>query len=180
MNPNNGQVATVIPIGGAERQRVGVATDAWIGRAIQTFGRPFSKLPIAFDLTGRAFGMYRVDRRGPMIRYNPYLFAKYFAEGLAITVPHEVAHYVTDMLYGCANVRAHGPEWRSVMARLGAQRRPEKRLDLTGIPVRRHRRFAYQCGCRMHQLTTRSHDRVERGTAVYQCRICSMQLIPVA
>ncbi|MDH3637582.1 MAG: SprT-like domain-containing protein [Gammaproteobacteria bacterium] len=171
---------TVIPIGQEARRQVAAATERWIQRAGRVFGRLLPDIPVTFDLSGRAFGMYRVDRRGRVIRYNPYLFAKYYAEGLAVAVPHEVGHYVTDILYGHTSILAHGPEWQRVMDTLGVAYRPGIKIDLTGIPVRRHRRFDYCCACRIHRLTTRSHNKITRGTVAYRCRRCDTALVYVA
>jgi len=91
-----------------------------------------------------------------------------------------VGHYVTDILYGRSAVCAHGPEWRRVMDSLGVAYRPGIKIDLTGVPVRRHRRFEYQCACRTHRLTTRSHNKVTQGAVIYQCRCCDAPLVYAA
>jgi SprT protein len=143
----------VAPIG-PERQRCVVETTRrTIARASVLFGLDFAEIPVTFELRGRAAGMYRVQRGRRLIRYNPYLFAKYYRDNLANTVPHEVAHYITDVLYGLRNVRPHGPEWQAVMHALGAQPEATCRYDLDGIPVRRQRRFTYRCACTTHSLS---------------------------
>jgi SprT protein len=134
-------------------------------------------IPVFFDLRGRAAGMYRVARREAIIRYNPYIFARYFEHGLQATVPHEVAHYITDRLYGLAHVRPHGKEWRGVMQALGAEPRATARFDLHGIPLRRQRRFAYRCDCSTHQLSTCRHKRIATGAMRYHCRSCGGELV---
>ena len=134
-------------------------------------------IPVLFDLRGRAAGMYRVVRREAVIRYNPYIFARYFEHGLHTTVPHEVAHYITDRLYGLAHVRPHGREWRGVMQALGAEPRATTRFDLSGIPLRRQRRFAYRCDCTTYQLSTCRHNRIATGTVRYHCRSCGGELV---
>ena len=121
--------------------------------------------------------MYRVRGRRRSIRYNPYLFAKYFADSLSATVPHEVAHYVTDVLYGMRNVQPHGLEWRAVMCSLGAEPRASGRYDLAGVPVRRQRRYTYHCGCTTHLLSACRHNRLHSGRARYLCRLCGTQIV---
>jgi SprT protein len=166
------------PIGAAQRERVCRRTETCIDRAGRAYGRRFAPIPVHFDLKGRAAGMYRVDAGARRIRYNPYLFAKYFEDNLAVTVPHEVAHYVVDMLYGLRRVRAHGPEWREVMAVLGANPRVTCDYDLDGVPQRRQRRHPYACDCRRHLITTRRRNAIERKKARYQCKYCGTPLRP--
>ena len=136
------------------------------------FGRIFPEIPVLFDLRGKAAGMYRVRAGQRVIRYNPHIFARYFNDNLAQTIPHEVAHYVSDLLHGFRNIRPHGPEWKQVMAFFGADSRATCSYDLHGLPQRRYRQHAYRCGCRQHQLTTIRHNRVRQNRMRYYCRQC--------
>lgn len=165
------------PIDEPQRQQARLATDACLRRAGEIYQREFAPIPVAFDLLGRAAGMYRVRDGRRSIRYNPYLFAKYFADSLRTTVPHEVAHYVTDVLHGMRNVQPHGPEWRAVMCAFGAEPRARGRYDLAGVPVRRQRRYIYDCGCTTHLLSACRHNRLQSGRAGYRCRLCGMPII---
>ena len=166
------------PIDMSRQAQVQRATQDCVAHAAELFGRAFVTPPVQFDLSGRAAGQYRVQRGKAAIRYNPWIFARYFEDNLNETVPHEVAHFVVDQLWGLRRVRAHGAEWQSVMRALGAEPRATARYDLTGLPVRRQRRFAYRCGCRSHALTTCRHNRVQRGEARYHCRRCGQRLVP--
>jgi SprT protein len=159
-----------------QRQRVVEATRATIAQAAALFGCEFAEIPVLFELRGRAAGMYRVRGGQRVIRYNPYIFARYFNDNLENTVPHEVAHYVTDVLYGLRRVRPHGPEWRAVMRAFGAVPTATCRYDLDGLPVRRQQRFSYQCSCTTHSLSTVRHNRVQGGRAYYSCRRCRAPL----
>ncbi len=160
------------PLDEGQQAQVCAVTVEHIEQAGRMFNFATDAVPVAFDLTGTAAGMYRVRGGERMIRYNPFIFAKYFADSLAVTVPHEVAHYVTDRLYGLGTVRPHGAEWRQVMRALGADPRVTAHYDLSGLPVRRQRRFSYRCECGTHQLTTRRHNKIQRGQADYLCRRC--------
>jgi len=163
-------------IDAARQTEVTTATYAWIARAAALYGRRFEPIPVLFDLTGRAAGMYRVQRGARAIRYNPFLFAKYPHDSLAVTVPHEVAHYVTDRLHGLRRVRPHGREWRAVMAAFGVDPAATAAHDLDGIPTRTHRRHPYRCACRVHPLTTRRHNLIRAGTR-YRCCRCGEELV---
>ncbi len=165
------------PIDDSQRDIVLTATAVCVKRAATLLQQDFPEIDVRFDLTGRAAGMYRVQRGQRVIRYNPYIFAKYFADGLNQTVPHEVAHYVTDMLFGLRTIRPHGREWQAVMRTLGAEPRASGRYDLTGIPLRRQQRFSYRCACAGgHQLSSRRHNAVRRGEVRYLCRRCGTAL----
>ena len=167
----------VEPISPRQQQQVREAAHGWLRRARQLCGVELEPVPVLFDLRGRAAGQYRVRDGQRSIRFNPWIFARYFDANLAVTVPHEVAHYVVDVLHGAARVRPHGPEWRAVMRRFGVDDRASARFDLSGLPVRRQRRFGYRCLCRSHALTTCRHSRILRGQAVYHCRRCGAELV---
>ncbi|MCY3768198.1 MAG: SprT-like domain-containing protein [Gammaproteobacteria bacterium] len=164
------------PIDTAQRLEVTERTHQFIRRAENIYGERFDLIPVRFNLTGTAAGMYRVQNDRPEFRYNPHLFAKYFAENLSETVPHEVSHYIVHTMYG-TKARPHGPEWKQVMRDFGAKPVRTCNFDLSGIPVRRHRRFEYQCGCRMHSVTTRVHNMISTGTRQYFCKSCARELV---
>ncbi len=165
------------PIDFDQQQQVRVATNDYLLRAHRLFNRDFAPIEVVFDLTGRSAGMYRVRGRARWIRYNPYLFAKYFDDNLQSTVPHEVAHYVTDVLHGLRNIRPHGQEWRAVMRAFGADDSVTCSYELTGIPQRRVPRYEYRCGCQSHQLSAQRHNKIRSGRAHYYCRCCGASLI---
>lgn len=164
-------------IGLERRAAVVESTHAWIARAGEIYGRRFDPIPVLFDLKGRVAGMYRVQRGERLIRYNPYLFAKYPHDNLAVTVPHEVAHYVTDLRYGLRRVKPHGREWRAVMGDFGVDPAAVTDYDLDGIPTRMQRRHPYRCACLVHPLTTRRHNLILQGAARYRCRHCGGELV---
>jgi SprT protein len=170
-------VRTFGPIDAGRETVVRQATEHCLRRAGAICGCDFAPIPVTFDLSGRAAGMYRVRHGRRDIRYNPYLFAKYFEDNVAVTVPHEVAHYVTDMLYGLQRVRPHGVEWQAVMRSLGVEPRATGDYDLSGVPVRRQRRFDYACGCATHRLSAQRHNKARRGEVFYRCRRCGGPLV---
>jgi SprT protein len=148
----------------------------YVGLAEQLFQRAFDRVPVLFDLSGRTAGMFKVLGKKRWIRYNPWIFAKYYDENLASTVPHEVAHYIVHELYGLRSVKPHGKEWLVVMNRFDADPGVTFKLDLSGVPQRRQRTHSYRCGCRTHQVSSTRHNRVLRGQGDYLCRYCHVQL----
>ena len=176
-NPDKNTV--IEPINSQCKQQVRTATGEFIRRASQIYTHELPMIPILFDLKGRAAGMYKVHNRDRVIRYNPYLFAKYFDDNITTTVPHEVAHYVVDILYGAHRVRPHGAEWQQVMLTLGAEPTVTGQYDLSGIPTRRQQRHRYRCACTKHNIRTARHNKILRGKAHYYCRSCKSKLMPV-
>ena len=160
------------PLDSARRELVVAATDDYIRRAAELFGQDFAAIPVHFDLKGRSAGMFKVSHGNCQIRYNPWIFDRYYEENLASTVPHEVAHYIVHELYGFRAVRPHGREWKALMHQFGADASVTCDFDLTGVPQRRERRYSYRCDCRTHQLSARRHNAIQRGQSDYQCRYC--------
>lgn len=164
------------PIDINQQSLVMSSTHYYINAAANLFNRQFPLIPVNFKLTGRAAGMYHVHRHKRYIRYNPYLFAKYFDDNLRNTVPHEVAHYIADMVYGINNIKPHGREWRAIMRQFGVEARASCNYDLQGIPHRQHRRFTYQCLCRSYEISTRRHNMIIRGQRCYRCPVCKTDI----
>lgn len=162
----------VEPIGLPEQRRVVAATEHYVLRASAIFGRRFRQVPVLFDLGGRTAGMFKLVGRRGWIRYNPWIFGKYFEENLCDTVPHEVAHFVVHELYGSRGIKPHGRQWRGVMEHFGADQGVTFNLDLEGVPQRQQRTHPYRCGCRVHDVSSTRHNRVLRGQGSYYCRLC--------
>ena len=166
----------VEPIEEAKQREVVAATEFYRQRAQDIFERRFRKVPVLFDLSGHTAGMFKLVGRRGWIRYNPWIFAKYFRENLQDTVPHEVAHFIVHELYGTRGVKPHGSQWRMVMEHFGADQGVTFNLDLEGIPQRRQRTHQYQCGCRLHDVSSTRHNRVLQGVGCYSCRLCGNDL----
>ena len=169
----------IAPIDTVQQQRVRSLTADYIVQAGRIYNEEFPSIQVMFDLRGRAAGMYRVHDARRTIRYNPYIFAKYFGDNLSTTVPHEVAHYVVDLLYGATRVRPHGREWQQVMLSFGAEPKATGNYDLSGIPLRKQRRHAYRCSCTQHQISSVRHNKMRLGKARYYCRYCKSALQPL-
>ena len=166
----------VEPITHIQQQAVLNEAVRYIKLAERQLQQAFPVIPVYFDLKGRAAGMYKVQGGNRLLRFNPYLFSRYFEENFSNTIPHEVAHYLVDMLHGIKNVRPHGQEWKTMMHLLGAQPRTTHQFDLRGIPQRRYRLFRYRCHCTSFQLTSRRHNMIVRGKRRYFCPNCQSEL----
>jgi len=168
--------ALIEPIDRTQKQQVIVETARYITLASNLFEKTLMPIPVNFSLSGYSLGLYRVSGESREIRYNPYVFAKYFDQNVATTIPHEVAHYVVDRLFGMRNVRPHGKEWQNVMAAFGCEATRTCELDLSGIPIRRQKRYDYHCDCAAHQLSANRHNKILRGKASYSCKKCQVEL----
>ena len=165
------------PITLLEQESVINETNRYIKSASEYYEHSFSEIPVLFDLTGRSAGMYRIKAGQRVIRYNPYVFSKYFDDNFRETIPHEVAHYVTDGLYGLKKIKPHGNEWKSVMDVFGIEANRTANYDLSGLPIRKHKMFVYHCGCQNFELTSRRHNKISRGVGHYMCKDCGGKLL---
>lgn len=172
--------AIIQPLSADQQKHVIIETQRYIEQAIQLFGVKNTPVEIIFNLKGRSAGMYRVQRNifrhKREIRYNPYIFSKYFDDNFKTTIPHEVAHYVSDMIYGLHNIRPHGKEWKTIMQAFDANAAVTANYDLTGIPLKNRTLFTYQCSCREHQLGTTRHNRIKKNRGKYYCKSCKQIL----
>ena len=177
MNPSP---AIVQVLNTEQQQQVIDQTHRYINQAKQLFDIKSPAIEIVFNLKGRSAGMYRVKRNifhhRREIRYNPYIFSKYFDDNFKTTIPHEVAHYVSDIIYGLKNIRPHGKEWKAIMHAFGADDAVTANYDLTGIPLQNRAMFNYHCSCREHQLSAIRHNRIKNKRGQYYCNSCKQVL----
>jgi SprT protein len=171
-------MSIVSPIDTYKQKQVIDETQKYIKLASDIFHYPLKPINILFNLKGMASGMFLVKRGVPLIRYNPYIFAKHFSHGITNTVPHEVAHYAIYSLYGLKSVRPHGKEWKSLMQQFGAIPNRTNTLCLDGIPIRQYKRHQYSCNCSKHLITSRRHNKIRDEKAKYFCRACNGELQP--
>jgi len=93
------------PINKAQKNLAIDKTEYFLHQACEIYQRNFEPIAVDFDLKGRVAGMYRRKQNQRVIRYNPYLFAKYFEDSLTLTITHEVEHYITEMMFAGARYR---------------------------------------------------------------------------
>jgi len=176
--------AIIAPLSTAQQQQVIEQTQTYIKKAQDLFTLKNKTVEITFDLKGRCAGMYRIKKgKGRIfprpqreIRYNTFIFAKYYSDNCQTTIPHEVAHYVTDMIYGLRNIKPHGKEWKAVMHAFDADPSVTANYDLSGIPLRKQSLFTYQCDCRQHQLSAIRHNKITKHRYQYFCNSCKQPL----
>ncbi len=170
-------MTSIQPITQEQQDLVRDRSHELINTAAVELGKKIPEIDIHFDLSGRSAGMYCSRARLRWIRYNPFIFAKYFDENFNNTIPHEVAHYLTHVMMGRKRAAPHGPEWQSMMQLLGSEPEITHKFDLEGVPVKKQRRHLYRCGCQDHQLSSTRHNRIQRQKQHnYFCRHCGNTL----
>jgi SprT protein len=177
---STGEATFVVqPISDTQQRQVEQRNEEYIRLAEGIFGRRFDRIPVLFDLKGRSAGMFKIIGKRWLIRYNPWIFGKYFEENLRGTVPHEVAHFIVHEVYPRRGVKPHGCEWQDLMARFGADPGVTFDLDLEGVPQRSQKSHRYHCGCQVHEVSSTRHNRVQRRKMHYHCCSCDGRLIYV-
>ena len=164
------------PIDSVKEREIVTLVDDYIDQAGLIFETKFKPITVLFDLYGRSAGMYKVNMGKRVIRFNPYHFAKYSEENINETIPHEVAHYISDQVYGIKNIRPHGKEWQAIMLKFGVEPKRTFSYSLEGIPTKQHKRYQYSCGCMEFSITTRRHNLILNKKAEYSCRECGKKI----
>lgn len=136
---------------------------------------------IRFDLRGSSAGQVEFTRRLQQlrpcaIRFNLAIAERNTATYIHRTVAHEIAHVVAVIMHGRRGL-GHGRHWQRIMADFGQPAERCHQYDLDGIPIRRQRRFNYQCQCPdEQQLSAVRHFRQQRGERLYYCKRCRTSL----
>jgi SprT protein len=193
-------MTTIKPIEADKRLETIERVNHYIELASSLYHQEIPTIDVVFNLRGKAAGMYRCYRPNKsnglkvlnvfkganlmasinrQIRFNPWLFAKYPKDSYDNTIPHEVAHYISDYLYGLNNIKPHGNEWKAIMRDFGAVPNVTGNYTLDGIPVKKIKRYDYQCACRQVALTIYRHRKIVQGVQQYCCRDCKQILAPV-
>ncbi len=152
------------------QRKVLEATARVVELARTLYQRNFPMPTVAFDLRGRTAGQAFLQKN--MLRYNAVLLMENLEDFLAEIVPHEVAHLVAHQYYG-ARISAHGPEWKSVMRKLGVEPNRTHSLDTTNSAVGAVQSFTCRCG-KIFALSARRSKAALRGQLI--CRKCSQPL----
>lgn len=163
----------------SERQRSDIIaeTERYLEQTHLHFSLKPKPVPVSFNVKSSAWGYFAQKGSEYLIRYNPYLFSRYFAEGIRDTIPHEVAHYAVARLDPGRRCKPHGIEWQNIMRLFGVENpRATHRSDVSAIPCRRQQRFSYTCACGDIELSATRHNRIQYKGAKYTCRKCGQSV----
>lgn len=121
---------------------------------------------------GNTAGYAHSGKDKNQVEFNAYLILTNLEDFLSDTIPHEVAHIITDRLYPNAK-QSHGPEWKSVMQKLGFNPVRRHSYDTSVIPGNKNK-FRYVCtGCEtpiQFLLSKLIHKRILEGNNRKCCR----------
>ena len=105
------------------------------------------------------------------IELNATIFLANIENFFDDTIPHELAHILTRMLYPTAK-QSHGPEWKSVMRNLGFSPTRCHSYDVTSINRDNAKLSRYTCQCndgtKEFFLSKILHNKINKG----HFRIC--------
>jgi SprT protein len=159
------------------QSQVRQAADAAIERVLKAY--PDLNLPhltITYDncyrWAGWAIGSdYHVN-------FNPILLLANQEEFIKQIVPHEVAHVITDHIFG-DGIPDHGPQWQSIMNLMGLEALEHHPFDVS-ISKRKVVSYQFICGCtnEVHEYSARTAKDVRLTT--YKCNTCKKKLTPLS
>lgn len=139
----------------------------YLQTASQHYGKTFKNIEFRFDLIGTNGAQVEYKKRHWIVRFNPRYMISHMPEILAYTVPHEIAHIVAVTVYG--KIRPHGPEWRHVM------------IHVFGVDahVTHDYTYPYACNCMVHNLEEHTHNQIQSGKKLFECKHCGQPIQPV-
>ena len=123
---------------------------------------------VKMDLTGKSAGVFYPGKQ-PLLKFNLSLLLNNKEDFIQETVPHEVAHYVVEVID--PNSKPHGLTWRSIMRLFGIANPQVYHNYEVSNSVRHKRPYIYECPCQRHYFTKRRHNNVRKGTE-YICNVC--------
>lgn len=119
---------------------------------------------------------YKVSFNAPMLREN-------LEDMLHETVAHELAHIVVYYRWDLAGrprprPRPHGSQWQRIM-RHWFKVEPSRlhAYNTSTTNAKRQSRWAAECGCTTHHITTTKQMNIAMGKTQYFCRACSGELV---
>lgn len=163
----------------AMKERVNAKLRECIAIANRKYNVDIQFPTVVYEKRGRVagtanYGTWTID-------LNPVLLSENFEAMLADTVPHEMAHLITDTVYPHAHQRGlgqkrspHGAEWKSVMRALGCEPTRCHSYDTTNAAVRTKASYEYTCNCCgvSLKLGPKRHAREQRTPGFYSHSKC--------
>lgn len=108
------------------------------------------------------------------IRLNEQLLMDNFQFFIDDTIPHEIAHIVTFIVWD-RKIRPHGKEWKSVMENFGVTPKRTHSLDITKV-ARNTKKFKWKCDCNTHYVGMRKHKKMMLEHTRYICKRCNTEV----
>ena len=164
------------------KAKVNVTVAATIEKIEQLYKTKFHKpVTVRYDINSARTGGLAYPGQF-LIRLNPAYLNKYQDEYIKRTVVHEVAHLGVEQVYrkdqGRWKVDAHGPEWKNMMVRLGADPSRCHSYEAEEGQGRQKTKYAYVCGCcdKPIPVGPKVHANILRGRT-YTTKCCKSNLV---
>lgn len=159
------------------RQRVNQKIEQCIEVAKNAYRLSEVRFPkVGYRLTGTSAG--RAHYITWEVEFNAALLTENVDEFIETTVPHEIAHLITDLVYPEAHSRAygkkrspHGAEWRSVMRTLGVAN-PQRchTFDVASVSNRKPRTEYLCVACGKQYMLSAKMIGMIMGGSVRRCK----------
>lgn len=134
---------------------------------------------VKYNLRGKCAGRaITVPATGECtLRVNVVLATENFDDYIHNTVAHEYAHFVTGLTFGY--VRAHGPQWQSIMRALGVNPTTYHNYNTAHAQVRKGATVPYTCECPgfVHQVGMRRHHNIVNCGRQFRCVKCRARIV---
>lgn len=133
---------------------------------------------VRFDLKGTCAGKACWRGEEFWMQFNLDIAAENLDEYLNRTVPHELAH-ILQYKYARGS-KPHGPEWDRFCVILTGKTMPRcHSYDVNHLRRKRNvKYYLYSCGCRTHQISSTTHNRIMSGKKRYNCTRCDCVIRP--
>ena len=172
----------------AIKKRVDTKIDQCIATIEKKYNVKFKKPAVHYNVRGTTAGKAWYTKW--IVGFNPVLLNENVDDFIARTVPHEIAHLATELVYphahraGFGKKRSpHGMEWASIMTVLGADASRCHTYNVENARVRRVNTYSYMCGCCGHKFEVgpKRHAKLQRGVAMWHpaCGKGRGNLVPV-
>lgn len=160
----------------------------WFNLACQEFNIDASKynITVIFDLRGATGGTALKLGESCTLNYNMTLAMDNQDEYINVIIPHEVAHLITDIIYGViirgyrkgkAIQDSHGREWQYVMRRLGQKPNRCHKMDVSKVKTRLTRPYVYTCSNCHHEYKITKNRHAKFNGRVVGCVYCKTQSV---
>lgn len=158
-------------------KRIQAKVEECIAIASKFYNQNFEVPSIQYTLRGTTAGRAKYDTNE--VNFNLAIYKENGDAFLNRTVPHEVAHRISVMVYGKEKGRGHGFFWKYVMQFVfNLEPSRTHSYEVGHLKTRTVKRWKYTCGCVdwIHKLTTIKHNRILKKPRAYVCKHCRSTL----
>ncbi len=172
----------------AIKKRVDTKIEQCIATIEKKYNVKFKKPAVHYNVNGTTAG--KAFLKTWIVGFNPVLLSENVDTFLARTVPHEIAHLATELIYPHAHRggygkkrELHGPHWASIMTALGVTDIGRcHSYNVENARVKRTTTYSYKCKCCGHkfELGPKRHAKIQAG-ATYWHPACGKgrgQIVP--